>query len=405
MRWVEPNITPPSGEEFAEGSLGHHLDSRLARLMRALGQDAKLPRARMVAQALSRGWGNWPAAPRPAWPSDITDDHTPFEFSLALDGRSETVRILTEPQDASDPSLVSSWKTAIEIHANLSAQWGTDFRNFEKVKDLFTPSASAESRFCAWHSAVLGDARDPQFKIYLNPAIQGAANSRAVITEALSRLGLATLWADFASRHLGSDDADCPIYFSLDLLGTPDARVKIYLAHRSATTTRMTRVLSGSPGFEAGNVRRWCRALMGSSGPFDSRPPITCFALRPGAMELHSTTLHLPVRCYVSDDFEIARRTCSFLNFPQRVRFMRAITALSERPLESGRGLQTYVSLRASPGRQAITIYLAPMVYSMAGDEPRSFFQGDPFPWSRTVSLGGLSSDQVSPDSVSSDNQ
>jgi DMATS type aromatic prenyltransferase len=275
----------------------------------------------------------------------------------------------------------------------LSADWGTDLRNFERVADLFTPGTSRDARFCAWHSAVLGEATDPQFKIYLNPAIHGAGNSRAVITEALSRLGLATLWADFASRHFGSDDADCPIYFSLDLLGTPDARVKIYVAHRSATTTRMTRVLSGSPGFEAGNVRRWCRELLGSSGPFDSRPLITCFALRPGAMELHSTTLHLPVRCYVSDDFEIARRTSSFLNFPQRVRFMRALTALSERPLDSGRGLQTYVSLRASPGKQAITIYLAPMVYSKAGDEPRSFFQGDPFACSRPMGLGAVSPD------------
>jgi DMATS type aromatic prenyltransferase len=393
MSWLEPNITPPCGEEFAGDTLGHHLDSGLSRLMRALGQEARLPRARMVARVLSRGWGNWPATRRPAWPSDITDDHTPFEFSLALNGRSETVRILTEPQDAADPSLTASWKKALEIHASLSAQWGTDFRNFERVADLFTPTATGESRFCAWHSAVLGDASDPQFKIYLNPMIHGDGNSRAVVTEALSRLGLAKLWADFVSRHFGSDDADCPIYFSLDLVGTPDARVKIYVAHRSATATRMTRILAGSPGFEAGNVRRWCRALMGSSGPFDRRPLITCFALRPGAMELHSTTLHLPVRCYVSDDFEIARRTCSFLNFPQRVRFMRAITALSERPLESGRGLQTYVSLRASPGTQALTIYLAPLVYSTAGDEPRSFFQGDHFPGCRPVSLGAVSSD------------
>jgi hypothetical protein len=146
-------------------------------------------------------------------------------------------------------------------------------------------------------------------------------------------------------------------------------------------------VLAGSPGFEARNVRRWCRELLGSSGPFHSRPPISCFALCPGALELHSTTLHMPVRSYLSDDFEIARRTCAFLNFPQRVRFMRAITALSERPLESGRGLQTYVSLRASPGKQAVTIYLAPMVYStpsVVEDGLRWFFHADPLASTRS---------------------
>ena len=58
---------------------------------------------------------------------------------------------------------------------------------------------------------------------------------------------------------------------------------------------------------------------------------------------------------------------------------VRAITALSERPLESGRGVQTYVSLRASPGKQAVTVYLAPLVYSPPSgseEEPKFFLQG-----------------------------
>jgi hypothetical protein len=45
------------------------------------------------------------------------------------------------------------------------------------------------------------------------------------------------------------------------------------------------------------------------------------------------------------------------------VRFLRGLSAFCERPLDSGSGLQTYVSLRASQRQEAITVYLAPELY------------------------------------------
>src|SRR5690606_26570205 len=130
MVLAESTIALP-GDELAEGTLGHHLEARLSRLLRALGQEGKYARARGVARALSRGWGDWQATRRPAWASDITDDHTPFEFSLAFDGQAETVRLLTEPQDATNPSLAASWQAALGIHAGLAERWGTHLGNFE----------------------------------------------------------------------------------------------------------------------------------------------------------------------------------------------------------------------------------------------------------------------------------
>jgi len=157
---------------------------------------------------------------------------------------------------------------------------------------------------------------------------------------------------------------DQVVYFSLDLADTSEARAKIYVAHRDATAVDLTRALQSCPGFDAAGIERWAHHLMGGTGPFHERPPITCFALRRGSLELHTTTLHLPVRCYALDDFEVARKVCTFLSFRQRVEYMRAVTELAERPLESGPGLQTYVSVRPSPGREALTVYLAPQVYS-----------------------------------------
>jgi DMATS type aromatic prenyltransferase len=365
-------------EDPRDRTLGEQLDARLRCLLRSIGQEEKLPAALAVANLLGRGWREQRTTVGPRWASDITDDHTPFEFSLALNGHSETLRLLTEPQDAAHPSLGASWRLANELHEELARDWGASLEAFQHIAELFAPGPSATARFSIWHSAIMGHPRDPEFKVYLNPAINGAADSERVLEEALARLGLLDVWRDLAGSVLRSGGLDEPVYFSLDLSSKADARVKIYVAHRQATCRSVAKALSRSPGFAPENVQRWLKQLMGGAGPFLERPPITCFALQRGSIDLLSTTLHLPVRCYLAEDFEIARRVCGFLGFAQRVRYMRALTRLAERPLESGRGLHTYASLRASPGRQAVTVYLAPQLYStdapLVEEAPLSFF-------------------------------
>jgi hypothetical protein len=226
----------------------------------------------------------------------------------------------------------------------------------------------------------LGAAQRAEFKVYLNPAVHGAGDAEHVACEALERLGLGDAWRALAANAIRRPGLDQVIYFSLDLADTSEARAKVYVAHRHATAVDIARALERCPGFGSAEIARWCQQLLGGRGPFHDRPPIICYALRRGTCDLHTTTLHLPVRCYAADDFEIARRICAFLRFPQRVSYMRAVTELAERPLESGSGLQTYASLRASPGRQAITMYLAPQVYSSSsmhvGELTQGFFSG-----------------------------
>lgn len=346
----------------ASGTLAYQLDSRLSRLLRALGQGEHLPNARRVARLLTNSWRDQLVAEGARWSSDITDDHSPFEFSLALNGRSVALRILTEPQDVRDPSLVRSWTLAGDIHEKLAGRWGAGLAGYTKVADLFEPTAKSRGAFSVWHSAILS-AGHPEFKVYLNPAIHGAADAGQVVAAALGRLGLGDAWRSL-SEALLRPGLDQIIYFSVDLADTSEARAKIYVAHRDATAGDLARALQSCPGFDAASIERWSRHLMGGMGPFSERPPITCFALGRGSLELHTTTLHLPVRCYALDDFEVARKVCTFLSFRQRVEYMRAVTELAERPLESGPGLQTYVSVRPSPGREALTVYLAPQVYS-----------------------------------------
>ncbi len=364
------------------GTLGYQLDSRLARLLRALGQGEHVERSLRMVKALTRGWRDELVSGGPRWRSDITDDQSPFEFSLSLDGSSEVLRILTEPQDVQRPSLRASWQAASDVHEELARYWGAGFAGYERVADLFEPRATDEGVFSVWHSAVIGKPRGTEFKIYLNPAIHGAQDAERIVAEALGRLGLGSPWQAVARNAMQRAGLDQVIYFSLDLADASDARAKIYVAHKQASAADVARALEQCPGFEAEDVGRWCQHLLGSRGPFYDRPPITCFALSRGTLDLHTTTLHLPVRCYAQDDFDIARRVCTLLRFPQRVNYMRALTQLAERPLESGSGLQTYASLRASPGREAVTMYLAPQLYTSGqvreAEAPARFFSWTP---------------------------
>jgi hypothetical protein len=370
-------------EALAARTLGQHLDARLERLLEAIGQPTEVASALRVASLLGASWRNELVSQGPRWPSEITDDHSPFEFSLALGGafstsgvggvaqaRERVVRLLTEPQDASRPSLRASWAVAASIHEQLASEWGVSLRRVEAVADLFEPGAASAAQFSIWHSAVFGQPRGPAFKVYLNPSIHGSEDAEVLVDAALRRLGAASAWAAVRSQALRRPGLDVPVYLSLDLSDAPDARIKVYVAHRHATSRDLTLVLSSLPGFDARPLELWLQRLLGTSGPFGARPPVTSHAFGGAPMGSFSTTLHLPVRDYLPDDFEIARRVCEFLDPDQQGAFLRALTAVAERPLQADRGLTTYVSLRATPAREAMTIYLAPQLYTPCGDGP-----------------------------------
>jgi hypothetical protein len=278
------------------------------------------------------------------------------------------VRLLTEPQEVARPSLRASWALAASIHEQLASEWGVSLRRLEAVADLFEPGAAAEAEFSVWHSAVFGQSRGPAFKIYLNPSIHGPEDAEASLEAALRRLGVAPAWAAVRSLALRRRGLDMPVYLSLDLSDTPDARVKVYIAHRHATSRDLIEVLSPLPGFDGAAVELWLSRLLGTSGPFGAHPPVTSHAFGGAPIGSFSTTLHLPVRDYLTQDLEIAQRVCEFLDPEQQGAFLRALAAVAERPLQAGRGLTTYVSLRATPAREAMTFYLAPQLYTPGGD-------------------------------------
>src|SRR5262249_31938044 len=114
--------------------------ARLSNLCYAVGiSPSQTATAVGVFRTLSASWGGWPASLEARWPSDITDDHSPFEFSLALEGDSPEVRFLIEVQGET-PSVQSNWIAARVMNERLAVDLGAHLGRFADVEDLFTPS-------------------------------------------------------------------------------------------------------------------------------------------------------------------------------------------------------------------------------------------------------------------------
>jgi len=204
---------------------------RLAALCEALGFEVALTDdAVKLFIALAGSWGRRAAESPPIWASDITDDHSPFKFSLALDGCRAELRFLLEVQ-GDEPSHATNWAAGLAMNRRLAREHDVDLSRLATIEELFAPT-SACPRFSIWHAVSLRPAAAHAFKVYLNPQARGRASARATVEEALCRLGFASSIAHLAPA---GDRAE-PRYFSLDLTARREARIKVYTAHFDATS-------------------------------------------------------------------------------------------------------------------------------------------------------------------------
>ncbi len=338
-------------------------EDRLSRLCEALGFDLQDEhRMRAVLGRLGATWGSFTAARPPRWPSDICDDGSPFELSVAIDGGSPELRILAEVQ-APSPNVFSNWRAARAFTEELEPD-GISLSRLRAVEDLFAPTL-ATRRFSLWHAVCFRPGAQPDYKLYLNPAASGPALARATAEQALTRLG----FPDGAAHLPRPSPADRTLYFSLDLprIGAPlrASRVKVYTAHHDATPAHVEQVLCGLPGSVPGRVATFCEAMAGSPGPFHRRPIQTCLSFTTGSAAPTSGTVYFPVRSYADTDMDVQKRVLAYLPAEARAIYQRALAAHARRSLEEGVGMQTYVSLRAGPGPLRVTVYLSPEVYSV----------------------------------------
>jgi hypothetical protein len=122
-------------------------------------------------------------------------------------------------------------------------------------------------------------------------------------------------------------------------------------------------VLSRCPNLLPSDVSSWCNAVVGKQTRFNERPLLSCFSFTQ-ADQRPCGTIHIPARCYVENDHVLFERILGLMDDVSGELYKSTVRALIARPLDSGRGFQTYVSMRRSKGLPRMTVYLAPEVYA-----------------------------------------
>jgi DMATS type aromatic prenyltransferase len=364
LRWelLSTNVEHTSSLSFLEFGL-----SRIQALCKAVGFGAvETHTVEEIFSFMADGWGARRIGETPPWRCDVTDDHTPYELSLALEGGRPEIRFLMESQRKSGATtLQSSWDDGLALNDRLQQAFGVPMERFKLVEDLFEPR-NPTARFSLWHAFCLKPNGRPEFKVYFNPKARGPENSKALVKEALTRLGFTNAWrfiSEVAMRR-GAKDQLC--YFSLDLSGQSVSRVKIYLAHTDATAEDIEAVMAQAKEYVPGEAQAFCQQLQ-KEGRFNgSRSTLTCLAFtsdddaRP-----YSVTLHCPIRCYVEHDGESMKRLGTVLDPQSYTALESAIGAMARRPLESAVGLIQWASMRREGGQLRTTFYLATEAYGI----------------------------------------
>jgi DMATS type aromatic prenyltransferase len=313
--------------------------------------------------------GQRPIQAGPAWPSDVADDHTPVEFSLAFDHHGgSTLRVLAEAA-VPDPATPADLSPALAFLRRQSSRHRLALSRLDRVRDLFT-THRPQGVFGMWHSLILRAV--PEFKVYLNPEIHGADQADPLVTEALGRLGATSAWRTVRTRAL-RPGADRLTFFALDLHNAETSRIKLYVSQHHADLADVARAAAVVDGVDPAEVTEFCRIAAGSAGPFDARPVISSYTFAAGEARPVGYSVYVPIRSYVTDDRQARDRTRVLLSRhgvdPDRLD--PAIAAVAARPLEAGVGLIAHVSLRVGPPRPGVTVYLSSEAYQVRTPPPR----------------------------------
>ncbi len=335
---------------------------KLKALCAAVGMESSGGTLLRTFDLLSRTWANRTRdCPPPA--CDITDDGSPFEFSLALDGGAPELRMLIEAQ-GTPATPASNWAAALQLSADISREHGVSIERLRTIAELFAPDGET-GIFSLWHAASIRPGQEPEFKVYLNPAARGSARADSTVEAALARLEQSACMAWLHQHALRRGTKDRIIYFSLDLGSTVHARTKVYIAHHDATADDVERIMATVPTHVAGDALRFCNAMVGHQGPFTRRPLLTCMAFVGVMAEPQTVTLHLPVRCYADNDQIVAERVGQLVTPLEKRLHERAVRCMVDGLLTDRTGMQTYTSFRRTSERQRrLTVYLSPEVYT-----------------------------------------
>ncbi|NIH88370.1 tryptophan dimethylallyltransferase family protein [Amycolatopsis granulosa] len=349
-------------------TLFDHASRQLGELCDVAGLPPDDGRSLDVLRDLLDAAGRRPLGEPPLWPSDVADDATPVEFSLAFDeGGNRAVRILGETLPER-PGPVANIEAAKRFLNRMAQRFDLSMDRFRAVEDLFL-SEAPQGKFALWFSVILRPGRPPALKVYFNPQVRGRCAAPGLVEEALRRLGL-TDAHDTVARHATlRGEADQLSFFALDLDDGPLSRVKLYISHDSADAATVERAARAVEGADPLAVREFLATVGGGTGPYTGRPLVSSYSFveayggRPG-----NYSLYLPIRDYVPDDAVARDRVLAHFRragLPAG-ELDRAIRAVTSRPAADGVGLIAHVSLRLGGFGSGATVYLSSEAYAVS---------------------------------------
>ena len=338
---------------------------KLTALCHAVGMKDKTAEITNIFRAMTVSWGDRSIGDKSAWQSDLSDDFSPFEFSIAFKENRAELRILLEAQ-GTEPTLQSNWQAGLNLNQYLTENFNVSLDRFRQIEDLFVPT-NPNAKLGMWHSACFYPDKQPAFKLYLSPHSKGTSLAAAVVEESLVRLGFAHAWSTLAETAAQrGPDKDEFAYFSLDLsANSQSSRTKVYLRHYDAKVEDLEQALSAASNYVAGEVTKFCQVMVAGQNSFSAKPATTCFSFVEGDDRTPSgATFYLPISNYAADDRVV--RDCIDRYFSQHdlpvAIYDSAIQAFAARPLEAGIGMHSYISLRQEKNQRAVTVYLNPEV-------------------------------------------
>ena len=344
--------------------LGDYAHERFCMLCEAAGFGQDTERVTEIFSQLIEPWAEQRIDHDIGWRSDIADDNTPIEFSIAISEKEVEVRALFEAQ-AEVASLPAFREVGIAFQERLEREFGASLERFRRVQDLFLPE-NMQGEFAVWNSAVFPKHKKPSFKAYLNPQACGEGNSRELVKEGLARLGLTNVWSRLEETVLRrGPHVDELKYFALDLMPGAESRVKVYVRHHDVSADDLEIAASAAENYVPNETHDFVRAMSGNIPLLHDRAAFTCSSFVEGSTDRpRATTVYVPVCAYTRDDAQVLERVLKYLQGAgiDSSRYEAIVRGFANRPLQAGVGLQPWFAFRRHGGVR-ITSYLATEAY------------------------------------------
>jgi DMATS type aromatic prenyltransferase len=327
-------------------------------LCESLGLRARTAEVEALFERMTRGWSHHAIDRGPLWASDLTDDHTPYEFSIAFRGDQSELRLLVESQTPRG-SVLEQWRAGCALQDELTADLGASRKRFDAIGREFAPRAGCRAGFALWHSVVFDPDGHHLIKVYLNPRIDGRDGAQQRVRVALQAAGCGHAW-DTVARLM--DPRSEPTYLSLDLVDS-GGRVKVYIAHPGTTIDAYCDQLGRLSEDAARDAATLIGPFVDPHRRFEHRPLLTCLGFR-GDSIAADVTIHFPVRSYVRSDQDSLDGIATCLHPRALAQLTEALQRLAGGPLRASRGRVSYVSRTRTLAGLRHTIYVAPLCHA-----------------------------------------